>query len=270
MRRLGRLGAATLLLFLTTAALAPRAEAAKAEAARSGWLATSVRFEPIDAASSGPIEVDEVGLYRGAIEVVPAPAGVAVINHVDVEDYVRGISEVPPTWPAEAQRAQAIAARTYALWEWNRTGVSAAYKDLGADICATDACQVYRGVVRERQDDSAGWLAAVDATRSRAIYWRDAPIKAMYSSSNGGIMAAGAERYLRGGVDPDDRWSPLHRWSVTLDLARVVEAAELPPATKSIHRDGDTIWAVAPGLDGPALAALPVNEFRLRLNRGLD
>ena len=249
----------------TAAPAAPGAPTAAAPAATAGWTVERVRFEPLGEA---PVVVHDTGTYRGSVEAVAAPAGVGVINTVGLEDYVRGISEVPPTWPAEAQRAQAIAARTYALWEWSRTA-NATYKNIGADICATQACQVYRGLDRERQDNAEGWLAAVDATAGRAIYWRNRPIKAMYSSSNGGFMVAGPEPYLRAAADPDDRFSPLHRWSAEYDLREVVAAAELPPTTVSIHRDGDTVWAVSPGDGGPDLAALTALDFRSRLNERL-
>ena len=57
------------------------------------------------------------GSYRGVIELHASGAGVAAVNTVSLEDYVRGVvaGESPPRWPAEALRAQAIAARTYAI-----------------------------------------------------------------------------------------------------------------------------------------------------------
>src|SRR5829696_3167263 len=57
------------------------------------------------------------GRYRGALELRPAGGGLNVINAVGLEDYVRGVvsAESPPTWPAEALKAQAVAARTYAI-----------------------------------------------------------------------------------------------------------------------------------------------------------
>src|SRR5436190_14158555 len=57
------------------------------------------------------------GRYRGDLELRPGPLGIAAINAVNLEDYVRGVvaGEVPAGWPAEALRAQAVAARTYAI-----------------------------------------------------------------------------------------------------------------------------------------------------------
>lgn len=272
MRRRGSLGAALATLFFALHLGAPAVGTAAPTPVTppptpaTTWTVDRVRFEPLDGATTA---VDGVGAYRGAVEVVLAPEGVAVINHVPVEDYVKGISEVPPSWPAEAQKAQAIAARTYALWEWSRTS-EATYKALGADICATDACQVYRGLTRERQEGAQAWSAAVDATASRAIYWRNAPIKAMYSSSNGGAMVAGAEPYLRAGADADDRWSPLHQWEATYSLADVVAAAALPPATDGLYRDGDTVFAVDAADDGSQqVTPMRAADFRKRLNDGL-
>src|SRR5207249_2007513 len=103
-----------------------------------------------------------LGDYHGAIEVGPGGGGVAVVNDVALEDYVRGIAEVPASWPTEALKAQAIAARTYALHQL--LAVPAAYKDVGAQICASDSCQVYAGMAKERQPGAAAWISAVQAT----------------------------------------------------------------------------------------------------------
>src|SRR5438067_243599 len=80
-----------------------------------GWVVDRVRFEALDAAT--PLTAEGSGDYRGAIEVAPSAGGVATINDVSLDDYLRGVSEVPPTWPAEALKAQAIAARSFALHE---------------------------------------------------------------------------------------------------------------------------------------------------------
>ena len=57
------------------------------------------------------------GLYRGAIELRTEGSGVTAINVLDLDTYVRGVvaGEMPSSWPLEALKAQAVAARTYAL-----------------------------------------------------------------------------------------------------------------------------------------------------------
>ncbi|HEY4408953.1 MAG TPA: SpoIID/LytB domain-containing protein, partial [Acidimicrobiia bacterium] len=116
------------------------------------------RIEPLTvgaAPADGPtVALDDVGEYRGALELRRTPGGVGAVNDVALEDYLKGISEAPSSWPAEALRAQAIAARTYLLWVLGRppAGDAAA---LGAQICATDSCQVYGGVAKERASNGA-------------------------------------------------------------------------------------------------------------------
>src|SRR5918912_483304 len=57
------------------------------------------------------------GRYRGALELRPGTSGINVINALDLETYIRGVvgAESPASWPAEALKAQAVAARTYAI-----------------------------------------------------------------------------------------------------------------------------------------------------------
>ena len=82
-----------------------------------------------------------------------APA-LQVVNEVDVEQYLRGLGEVPASWPAAALQAQAIAARTFAI----RAAAA------GKTLCDTQQCQVYIGAGNEHPSPDA---AAV-ATRARS------------------------------------------------------------------------------------------------------
>ena len=149
-------------------------------------LAGTVRFEPL-VASAGGLAVAGSGSYRGSIEVRPNGRGVAVLNDLALEEYVRGIDEVPPSWPAAALQAQAIAARTYAAHK-AVTG-DARWRAVGADICATPTCQVYRGLDAERKAQGHGWLPAVEATAGRALLEGGQPIMASYSSTANGPRA---------------------------------------------------------------------------------
>jgi len=82
--------------------------------------------------------------YRGRLELVLRDDGsVGVIDALSFSNYLRGLAEVPPSWPIEALEAQVIAARSYALQSLRATQASAASR--GYDICSTDQCQVYRG-----------------------------------------------------------------------------------------------------------------------------
>lgn len=154
-------------------------------AVAQGWEAETVRLEPLS--KSAGLSVAGAGTYRGAIEVRRNGAGLAVVNDVVLEDYVRGIDEVPPSWPPAALQAQAIAARTYAAHTAMRKDPR--WRAVGADICATPTCQVYRGLDAERRAHGYGWLPAVEATAGQALLSGDRPIMASYSSTANGPLA---------------------------------------------------------------------------------
>ncbi|MGH9022416.1 MAG: SpoIID/LytB domain-containing protein [Acidimicrobiia bacterium] len=227
----------------------PMADSAEAAAGRArpprrrvpppvSWTVDRVRVEPV--IPGGSISLEGLGEFRGAVDLLRSPAGVAVINDVDVEDYVKGIAEVPPSWPAEALRAQAIAARTYALSEVVSDAPTLA-RSLGADICATESCQVYAGLAKERQAGASSWISAVDSTRGQVLLFAGLPIVAKYSSSNGGKTVAGGRPYLKPVDDPDDAKSPHHRWRVSLTYAQLASAFGLGATPVSVRREGDTI-----------------------------
>jgi hypothetical protein len=174
-------------LSATVVAMGPAAWAGADEQPAVGWEADSVRFEPLTAGANG-LTVAGTGTYRGAVEVRPNGRSLAVVNDVGFEDYVRGIDEVPASWPAAVLQAQAIAARTYAA---HRAAAreDTPWKAAGADICATPRCQVYRGLDTERKARGHGWLPAVEATAGRVLLEADRPILASYSATANGPRA---------------------------------------------------------------------------------
>lgn len=204
----------------------------------TSWTVDRVRLEPI--APDGSIRLEGIGEFRGAIELGRSPGGLAVVNDVAVEDYVKGIAEVPPSWPVEALRAQAVAARTYALAEVVSDAPSLA-RGLGADICATESCQVYAGLAKERQAGASAWLGAVDSTRGQVLLFAGRPIVAKYSSSNGGRTVAGGRPYLKAVDDPDDARSPYHRWRVAFSYSQLASAFGLSAVPASVRREGEAI-----------------------------
>jgi stage II sporulation protein D len=217
-----------------------------------------VRFEPLGGADP-PFTVGGVGTYRGAIEVKP---GGHVVNDVALEDYVKGIAEIPTTWPAEALKAQAIAARTYALYEIT-THVQ---RGEAPEICATQDCQVYAGYDKEAR--SPEWAAAAEATRGQLVLYKGLPILAMYSSSNGGTSVGGSQPYLRAAKDPDDAaTAPVSYWRFALPLDAVGSAFGMPGQTFDVGRAGGAVVLTSRLDDGTqqqqtvALAA-----FRDRVN----
>ncbi|HEY3187368.1 MAG TPA: SpoIID/LytB domain-containing protein, partial [Solirubrobacteraceae bacterium] len=162
------------------------------------------------------------GLYRGAIELRAAGGALNVVNALDLENYVRGVvsGESPSTWPAEALKAQAVAARTYAI----TTSKAGAEFDQHADTRS----QVYKGALAEFPATDA----AVAATRGQVVTYGGRPATTYFFSTSGGhtenvensFVGAEPEPWLTGVDDPYDDVSPRHRWGPLRFSGAQVEA----------------------------------------------
>ncbi|MBV8693543.1 MAG: SpoIID/LytB domain-containing protein [Actinobacteria bacterium] len=265
MRR--QLGATLFASFVIVAVAAPVSAtptAKKPVAPPPGWVVDRVRFEPLD---SAPLGVDGLGDYRGAIEVARNGGSVAVVNQLGFEEYLLGLSEMPPRWPAEALKAQAIAARSYALFEM-LTPQTSTWRAVNADICATDACQVYTGLKRERQESANAWAAAVSATAGQVLLYKGKPVMAEYSSSNGGQSITGGQPYLRAVNDPDDALSPLHHWQVSIPLDTIASAIPGPGQLVDAERPTPNTIFLTWQLPDSSTVQQPVSitDFRDHLN----
>ncbi len=139
--------------------------------------------------------------YPGTIHIGVVDNGrLDVINHVDVESYVACVvaNEVWPTFETEAYRAQAIAARTFVLFQMNRRN-SAPH-----DVSATQGSQVYRGI----RTDTPGRRAAeaVDFTHGIVLSYSDGDREHMfcayYSAACGGMSQSAAIFGRRDAVEP--------------------------------------------------------------------
>src|SRR5437660_12584643 len=166
------------------------------------------------------------GAFHGTIEVRLGSSGVTVVNDLSLDEYVAGIDEVPGRWPMEALKAQAVAARTYALWEKQ----SGHWTKFGFDVCATTTCQVYAGADNERGTAGKRWLQAVHETAGQVLLYKGKPALTRFHSSSGGrtlpneaLFTEGPLPYLPGVDDPGDVVSPLHRWSVVFTRVQLEE-----------------------------------------------
>jgi stage II sporulation protein D len=118
--------------------------------------------------------------YRGAIDVLSGEDRFTVVNELELEAYLLGV--VPnELWPGvfpqiEALKAQAVAARTYIIRNLGQ------FEAQGFDICATDQCQVYRGLDSEHPLSTQ----AIEETRGLIATYDGEPIQAFYSSTCGG------------------------------------------------------------------------------------
>lgn len=91
----------------------------------------------------------------------------------NIEDYTKRIYEVPADWPMETLKAQAVAARTYALNSMQRNG----------HICTTEACQVFKP-----EEKGGRWNEAVDATKGWVLMDGGNPGFTQYASTHGGYI----------------------------------------------------------------------------------
>jgi stage II sporulation protein D len=172
------------------------------------------------------------GLYRGSIEVRLDGGGVTSINELDMDSYLRGVvaGEMPSSWPLEALKVQAVAARTYAVATRKTSGVFDQYPDTRS--------QVYRGVTGEsvRSD------AAVRDTAGRIVTYSGVPAVTYYFSTSGGhtenvefsFVGSLSKPWLVGVPDPYDTQSPYHRWTVRMSAARLDRALGAPGAFKRL------------------------------------
>lgn len=159
-------------------------------------------------------------LYRGQLEVAVEKGFLRVVNALPLETYLQGVvaGEVPHTWPSEALRAQAIAARSYAL----ATKVEGKPFDLYSDVRS----QVYLGVAGEKPRTTE----AVRATAGDVVLYGGQVATTYYFSTSGGRTASAADvfgfsvPYLVSRPDPWDSASPYHRWGPVLLGARTVQS----------------------------------------------
>lgn len=152
----------------------------------------------------------------GLVHLVRKGKGFLVINRVDIEEYVKGVvpAEVSSTWHPEMLKAQAVAARTYALYQ-QMLSATREY-----DVVATVQDQVYRG----KQGVDAGILRAVEDTRGLVVTYQDAPIYAAFSSTAAGLTEDAVNvwskeyPYLKGVECPFDLMSPYYQWKSSFKI----------------------------------------------------
>ncbi len=191
--------------------------------------------------------------YPGTLSVKRSDDGTLVLTvTLPFEEYLKGIAEVPPSWPRAALEAQAVAARSYALATTGWEGAEG--EPLKTPICATTSCQVYRGIPVPFDPSVRRWFAAVRQTSGEVLLYGDRPADTVYFSTSNGqtygndeVFGSAPLPYLRPVVERDDGASPLSHWSVRVpfdDLASFLhEAGEWPPnrTISSVGLAGSTV-----------------------------
>src|SRR5438093_4997559 len=149
--------------------------------------------------------------YRGSLRVLKlTPAKVRIVNVVDLDFYIRGVvpSEMPKTWAPEALKAQAVAARSYAL--------SHLHAAAGFDLYPDTRDQVYLGIPHEAPSTNA----AVGATAGQVVFYKGKVASTYFFSTSGGRTASVQDvypnsppiPYLASVPDAYDSISPYHDW----------------------------------------------------------
>lgn len=155
--------------------------------------------------------------YRGGL-LLKKGSAISIINLVGLEDYIKGVvpEEMSESWPVEALKAQAVAARTFALYTKDEE------KHDGYDLCSSTHCQAYGGIASE----AAVVNNAVDATRGEVLNYNGKIIYAAFHSDSGGFTAnseevwGGKQPYLRS-VKDDTAGAPHNKWEEDYTIGEV-------------------------------------------------
>ncbi|WP_168198266.1 SpoIID/LytB domain-containing protein [Crassaminicella thermophila] len=160
--------------------------------------------------------------FRGTIIINRyLDSDLTVINQLDLEEYLYGVvpREISGDWPLEAQKAQAVAARSYAIVNLNR------HKDYGFDLCSTIHCQVYGGYSSENPITRR----AVDETKGEVLTYNGKVVTAFYHSNSGGhtedseSVWSNSLGYLRGVEDPYSIGEPNDKWTKVYTREQIEE-----------------------------------------------
>lgn len=160
--------------------------------------------------------------YRGALELRHKSGGLTAVNIVPVDDYLRSVvpEEMPVDWPAEAIKAQSVAARSFALASRGR------HASEGYDLCTTTHCQLYTGTAAEKSASNA----AIKATRGEVLTYGGKPIEALFHTDSGGMTENSEDvwgshvPYLRAAKDTPAKTMPWTKTISRADLERKLAA----------------------------------------------
>jgi SpoIID/LytB domain protein len=191
-----------------------------------------------------------------------------------LERYLRGLGEMPSSWPAAALQAQAVGARTYATYKIRRNGLRG---DCDCHLVDGAGDQVYVGWNKEIGIDGNRWVSAVTTTGGEIVTYNGSTIQAFYAASDGGYSEnvedvwhggnpAYAIPYLRGVCDPGEYTSanPWTDWMRSFTASSV--SSRLGPYTGGIGTitrftnvrrgvSGRIVSAIARGTRGSAFVA---------------
>ncbi|HVS85101.1 MAG TPA: SpoIID/LytB domain-containing protein [Gaiellaceae bacterium] len=204
--------------------------------------------------------------YRGRLLVDVVDGKLRAIDVVPLDAYLDGVvpSEMPSKWPDQALRAQAVAARSYAL----STRLAAAPFDVYGDTRS----QAYGGVARE----TAATNAAVQETSGQVLMYGAKIATTYYSSTSGGETESAQDAwggravpYLVSVTDPFDVLSPYHDWGpVPVTGAELATQLKVPGTVLDATTTPNVAGRVAT-LDVSSLAGAPPVETDTSVSGGV-
>jgi stage II sporulation protein D len=200
----------------------------------------TVSIEPAEAREGDFIRIGpskrSLRPYRGRIRIVLEGKNVLAINEVPVEDYLLGVvpAEMNPDWPEEALRAQAVASRTFALFNLH------CYENRGFNLADDDRSQKYGGVSVETDKTTE---AVIDTT-NEVVTYEGKLACVVFHAESGGRTASNLDVWPRSGEIPylagiEDKLGMLDfstggrykHWSSSATFEQLREA---------LNRDGET------------------------------
>jgi len=148
----------------------------------------TVLFRGIKVGAASAWESSESRYYRGGFKFVRNKDNFYIVNKIGLEKYLLSVlpSEMPANFPAEALMAQAICARSEALYKKNAIKRHAKF---GYDLCDDQHCQMYRGVSWEQP----GASEAVIKTAGKVVMYNRKVCDAIYSDNCGGYTQSSSD-----------------------------------------------------------------------------
>jgi len=183
------------------------------------WPVTELVLSP---ARGGTVRVNGA-TYRGNLKLIVTSQGrINAVNFVDIEDYLYGVvpKEMPPNWPDEALKTQAVVSRTFARYQMDANAARE------YDISATTASQVYGGSASETDRTSR----AVDATRGVILTFNGKPALTYFHANSGGMTEDArhvwrvAIPYLQSVDDSYSAQAPGAAWTSFLSFDQIRDA----------------------------------------------
>lgn len=153
--------------------------------------------------------------YRGGIMFNALSGDLAVINYLPLEEYLYGVvnGELNHSNPIEALKAQAVAARGYAICNLGT------HKQYGFDLCSTTHCQVYKGYDDEYEETTM----AVDETEGETVKFQGETVTAFFYKNSGGYTQSVEDVWGSKGIGylkaVKDEYSPIYPWNYTYSFS---------------------------------------------------